>query len=258
MRKTICQMPSTSLGLLCAFSAIFLSLSTAGAVTRTPGLSDHSGWGLIQKAAYDRTIEQIQRELNSAGYEAGPVDGVLGRSTRDAIRAYQRDKGLPVTGQPDHNLLDHMTSSDAAETRPDPGGSATRGSRGGSAQETIELPPDVIEGFYITLDDVRARSDEVYDVLAGAAGDPISKDFFVGAKLPDKVVPEQANRELLQRLFGVLDMNSNGKLTRAEWNQRIESDLAFADENEDGKVTLKELSNARENIGIGDALGMIF
>lgn len=127
-----------------------------------------------------------------------------------------------------------------------------------SAQETIDLPPDVIEGFYITLDDVRARSDKVYDTLAGAAGDPISKDDFVETQLSDKVVPEDTDRELLQKLFSVLDMNADGQLTRAEWNERIESDLTFSDENEDGKITLKELSRARENIDIGDALEMIF
>ncbi|WP_404384294.1 peptidoglycan-binding protein [Caenispirillum salinarum] len=257
MRKTIRQISTTSLGMFCVFTAIFLSVSTAGAVILTPRISDNSGGSLIQKAAYDRTIEQIQRDLNRAGYEAGSVDGVLGSRTRDAIRAYQRDNGLPVTGQPDQELLDHMASSDAAETRSDQVREAA-GSRGGSTQETIELPPDVIEGFYITLDDVRAKSDQVYDALAGAAGDPISKDDFVTTKLPDKVVPEDADRELLQKLFSVLDMNDDGKLTRAEWRERIESDLAFADENEDGKITLKELSRARENIGIGDALRMIF
>ncbi|MEI4235315.1 hypothetical protein [Roseovarius sp. D22-M7] len=71
-------------------------------------------------------------------------------------------------------------------------------------------------------------------------------------------MPEDTDRDLLQGLFSVLDMNSDGELTRAEWNERIESDLAFADANEDGRITLEELSNARENIGIGDALGLIF
>ena len=127
-----------------------------------------------------------------------------------------------------------------------------------SAQETLELPAEVIDGFYITLDDVRARSVEVYDALAGAAGDPISKADFVGHKLPDKVVPEQADRELLQSLFSVLDVNGDGRLTRAEWTERIESDLRFADENEDGRITLKELSKAPENLEIGEALRMIF
>jgi hypothetical protein len=47
-------------------------------------------------------------------------------------------------------------------------------------------------------------------------------------------------------------------LTRAEWNERIASDLSSADENEDGKITLGELSRARENLSIGDALKIIF
>lgn len=127
-----------------------------------------------------------------------------------------------------------------------------------SAEEVLELPPDVVEGFYVTLDDVRAKSDEVYDALAGVAGDPISKSDFVGRNLPEDIVPKQTDRELLQNLFGLLDANGDGQLTRAEWNERIASDLSSADENEDGKITLEELSRARENLSIGDALKMIF
>ncbi len=127
-----------------------------------------------------------------------------------------------------------------------------------SAQEAIELPPDVVDGFYVTLDDVRARSDKVYDALAGAAGDPISKADFVGRPLPDHIVPEETDRELLRKLFGLLDADDDGQLTRAEWNERITSDLSSADANDDGKITLGELSRARENLSIGDALDIIF
>ena len=127
-----------------------------------------------------------------------------------------------------------------------------------STQEILELPPDVVEGFYVTLDDIRAKSDAVYDALAGAAGDPISKDDFVAHKLPADIVPEQTDRELLQRLFELLDADGDGQLTRVEWNERIASDLSSADANEDGKITLGELSRARENLSIGDALNMIF
>ncbi|MGY9049895.1 MAG: hypothetical protein ACKVKF_23360 [Rhodobacterales bacterium] len=127
-----------------------------------------------------------------------------------------------------------------------------------SAQQSLELPPDVVEGFYVTLDDVRAKSDAVYDALAGAAGDPISKSNFTARNLPDNIVPEETDRELLQNLFGLLDANGDGQLTRAEWDERIASDLRSADENEDGKITLGELSHARENLSIGDALKIIF
>lgn len=129
---------------------------------------------------------------------------------------------------------------------------------GVASEENIELPPDVVEGFYVTLDDIRARSDKVYDALAGAAGDPISRSDFVGRNLPEHIVPKQTDRALLEKLFGLLDVNGDGHLTREEWNERIVSDLSSADENGDGKITLGELSRARENLSIGDALGMLF
>ena len=50
----------------------------------------------------------IQEELIAHGYAPGPVDGVVGRRTRQAISAYQRDAGLPVTGLASGELLDHL------------------------------------------------------------------------------------------------------------------------------------------------------
>ncbi|CAJ1369891.1 unnamed protein product [Effrenium voratum] len=41
----------------------------------------------------------LQRLLNQMGYNAGPVDGVVGRKTRAAIRLYQEGADLPVTGR---------------------------------------------------------------------------------------------------------------------------------------------------------------
>lgn len=44
-------------------------------------------------------VADIQRALNEAGFDAGPVDGVAGRRTRAAISAYQEANGLAVTGE---------------------------------------------------------------------------------------------------------------------------------------------------------------
>lgn len=49
--------------------------------------------------------QDLQRLLTRAGYDAGTADGVIGSKTRDAISAYQRAKGLPVTGEPSLDLL---------------------------------------------------------------------------------------------------------------------------------------------------------
>lgn len=45
-------------------------------------------------------VRAIQRRLRALGYRPGPVDGVAGPRTREAIRAYQRDVGLAADGEP--------------------------------------------------------------------------------------------------------------------------------------------------------------
>ncbi len=44
------------------------------------------------------TRVMVQQRLAQQGYEPGPADGEFDRRTRRAIRQYQRDNGLPVTG----------------------------------------------------------------------------------------------------------------------------------------------------------------
>ncbi|MDX1653672.1 MAG: SEL1-like repeat protein [Candidatus Competibacteraceae bacterium] len=53
-------------------------------------------------------VAQLQQALNTLGYTAGPVDGLMGASTRSAIRDYQRDKGLAVTGEASMALLERL------------------------------------------------------------------------------------------------------------------------------------------------------
>ena len=47
----------------------------------------------------------VQRELRSRGYYRGPIDGVIGPATEAALRGYQRDHGLTVTGRLDSRTL---------------------------------------------------------------------------------------------------------------------------------------------------------
>jgi peptidoglycan hydrolase-like protein with peptidoglycan-binding domain len=54
----------------------------------------------------------IEDQLQRRGYVVGPVDGVIDTRTRQAIRAYQADVGLSVTGEADDRLLAHLQASD--------------------------------------------------------------------------------------------------------------------------------------------------
>ena len=51
---------------------------------------------------------QVQRKLKNLGYYSGSVDGAIGPVTRAAIRGYQGEKGLEITGTIDQALLGSM------------------------------------------------------------------------------------------------------------------------------------------------------
>jgi membrane-bound lytic murein transglycosylase B len=47
----------------------------------------------------------LQERLTALGFDTQGADGVIGRNTETAIRAYQASRGLPVTGTPSQALL---------------------------------------------------------------------------------------------------------------------------------------------------------
>ncbi|KXS54388.1 peptidoglycan-binding domain-containing protein [Marinobacter persicus] len=44
------------------------------------------------------SIVELQRTLGRKGYDPGPIDGILGPATTNAVRAFQEDHGLAITG----------------------------------------------------------------------------------------------------------------------------------------------------------------
>jgi hypothetical protein len=69
-----------------------------------PGYYADSGPYYYDNGAYssrpmrDPTVNAVQTQLKQQGYYNGPVDGIFGRQTRDAVAKYQIDKHLDVTG----------------------------------------------------------------------------------------------------------------------------------------------------------------
>lgn len=52
-------------------------------------------------------IVDMQQKLQSAGYLSGGVDGVYGEDTKNAVKRYQQDHNIPVSG-----VIDEMTYAD--------------------------------------------------------------------------------------------------------------------------------------------------
>ena len=51
------------------------------------------------------TVTLVQRQLDRLGYNTGPADGVIGPRTERAIKTYQEDHAMAVTGQITQDLL---------------------------------------------------------------------------------------------------------------------------------------------------------
>ncbi len=69
----------------------------AGPLVRPPSTTE---------AALSRSIiEQLQRQLNKLGYDAGKIDGVMGSSTQAALQRFQISNGIIADGYPDRKTL---------------------------------------------------------------------------------------------------------------------------------------------------------
>jgi hypothetical protein len=53
----------------------------------------------------DQVVVDVQQQLQRDGYYDGPIDGVLGPMTREAIAAFQADNGLAITSVVDEPTL---------------------------------------------------------------------------------------------------------------------------------------------------------
>lgn len=64
---------------------------------------DEEGTGQTAKSqrGVDATLMQVQGRLKELGHDPGAVNGRAGKKTEAALKAFQRDYGLPVTGKVD-------------------------------------------------------------------------------------------------------------------------------------------------------------
>lgn len=82
-------------------------------------------------AAYNRaTVKKVQQKLNQKGYSCGTADGIAGSKTKTAIKKYQKDHGLTITGTINSTLLKSLN------IKPVSGSSGSSGSSNTKSKET--------------------------------------------------------------------------------------------------------------------------
>jgi hypothetical protein len=101
-------------------------------------------WPAITAAHGDWRLGQAQELLKAAGFDPGPIDGVLGPQTRAALSRYQASQGLPVTGALDEAtrqaLLPGERPQRGGEGKPEPGLKAPPGGEYKKMGALFQLP----------------------------------------------------------------------------------------------------------------------
>ncbi len=59
-------------------------------------------------------VRAVQTALRAKGFDPGPIDGVVGPLTREAMKAYQSRYGMKPTGAIDNQLLFALGHADLA------------------------------------------------------------------------------------------------------------------------------------------------
>ncbi|MBK0399123.1 peptidoglycan-binding protein [Limibaculum sp. M0105] len=75
-----------------------VSDETVQAVAAPAGGGGTGGLALTSPMMVGEAVRALQRALTDAGYDVGAIDGTFGPGTDRAVRAFQSDQGLPVTG----------------------------------------------------------------------------------------------------------------------------------------------------------------
>lgn len=85
---------------------------TSSGNTSSNSSSNHSG-GTCQPGDKGDQVRNVQKRLIALGYLSGNADGDYGNQTKNAVRAFQQNNGLSVTGTVNSSTLNKLNSSSA-------------------------------------------------------------------------------------------------------------------------------------------------
>lgn len=102
--------------ILLSVAALGVGWATYALVTRMPDTTRKQAAQSTQVVRYrpDPLVLDIQKELTRLNYYHGAINGHAGPQTREAIKGFQKDRGVAQDGKPGKALLDSLK----AETAP--------------------------------------------------------------------------------------------------------------------------------------------
>jgi peptidoglycan hydrolase-like protein with peptidoglycan-binding domain len=86
-------------------------------------------------------MRAVEEALQRKGYKPGKIDGVADDEARTAIRAFQKDNGLPVTGMVDQKTADRLGVKIASKSGGSQQNRSTSGMSGKAKSESDMTQP---------------------------------------------------------------------------------------------------------------------
>ena len=165
-----------------------------------------------------REVRAVQRELKERGYAPGAIDGLMGEQTREAIKHFQNDNNIEVTGTLNSETAQKLgvelqrPPRERATIHPDPnasiGGTASERARRGGVPlpEGSPYSGTVEMGHANSLHEVRAAQ----RALREKGYDPGPIDGMMGAQTRQAIKNFQNDTNL--ETTGTLDSDTAQKL----------------------------------------------
>ncbi|SOD89878.1 EF-hand domain-containing protein [Caenispirillum bisanense] len=110
--------------------------------------------------------------------------------------------------------------------------------------QTDDVWRRMAEGGSITVAEVRANSTRAFRAIDQDRDGIVTGREFAAFPLPAGLGGFADRPELRADLFDRIDLNSDGRIAAAEWEDAVREDVSIADADDDGQVTLEELSQA--------------
>lgn len=106
------------------FAALDGKLSTSGSSLASPVPSaareptTGPGSATAEPAKQKMTAKHIQQRLSELGYQPGPADGKMGKSTVEALKKFQEDNNLAKTGRADNETVAKLRERNVGKAAP--------------------------------------------------------------------------------------------------------------------------------------------
>ena len=108
----------------------------------TPGTQQEATEGAQQQTApvrLSRTqVEQVQKQLKSAGVYQGRIDGKMGRETKEALKDFQQKNGLQSTGTLDQQTMAALQQNQQNQVQGSGGSAMAPGTTPGATPQNGE------------------------------------------------------------------------------------------------------------------------